>query len=553
MITTLAAILLAASPVVATPIKLPDPVRASLERRVDQGINAGIVVGIVEERSGKVETAFWSFGVLETGKPDEVGPDTIFEIGSITKTFTATLLADMVERGDMKLEDPINRFLPKGVKSPSRSGQTITLEHLATHRSGLPRLPDNFMPANDGNPYADLTPETLHEFLSKHELSRDVGEAYEYSNLGVGLLGHALALATGKSYGELVSERICRPLKMRDTGTTLSRSQQNRFATGHAGAESVRHWTFLSCMAGCGALRSTARDMTRYLSANMGLVDSPLSAAMRNAHKIRRDTNSPYVHIGLGWHINTRFDTTVVWHNGGTGGFRTFCGFVPDRKRGVVVLSNTSRSVDDLGFHLLESKYDLDDIPQTVTVPNKVLEEYVGHYQLQPGALFDITTKDGRLFAQMTGQESYEVYPESKTTFFYTIVEARLIFDRDANGKVHQVRLDQFGMKRPAKRLTDYTPPPPRVAIQVDKKILRRYEGRYQLVPGVIFDVHLRDDQLTVHITGQSRQPVYAESKTKFFYKSVEAQITFVLEGTDVVNELILHQGGLDRRAKRIE
>lgn len=553
MIITLTGLLIASLLSAGDAIELPENVRTSIERRIEHGMNAGIVVGIVAERDGKLETEYWSFGVMKAGERAKVGPDTIFEIGSITKAFTGILLADAVERSEAKLDDPIDKFLPEGVTAPTRSGKKIMLEHLATHRSGLPRLPDNLMPTDDADPYADYSAKLLHEFLSSHELQRDIGAQYEYSNLGAGLLGHLLSLSAEKSYEDLVVERICKPLKMKDTRLTLSRSQQKRFANGHVGMDPVAHWTMRDCLVACGALRSTAKDMTRFLAANMKAIDSPLTNAMGLARTIRRDAGSGEVHVGLGWHINTRFDTTVVWHNGGTGGFRSFCGFVPDRKRGVVVLSNTSNSVDDIGFNLLESQYELEEIPQKVKVSKKVLAEYAGFYELQPGFVFDITAKDGRLFAKLTGQQQLEVFPESETVFFYTAVDAKLIFERDASGKVHQLRLDQFGMKRPAKKLANYTPPTPRVEVPVDRKILKRYEGKYQLVPGVVFDVRLQGDQLTAHITGQSRLPIYPESETKFFYKAVDAQITFVMGDKEVAGKLILHQSGLDRPANRIE
>jgi CubicO group peptidase (beta-lactamase class C family) len=162
---------------------------------------------------------------------------TIFEIGSVTKAFTATLLADMAERGEVTLDTPVADLLPKDVRIPSAG--VVTLRHLATHRSGLPRLPDNLDLANTSNPYADYTPEMLYKGLTGDARRRKPGESYEYSNLGVGLLGHALARKAGKSYEQLVIERICEPLGMRDTKMTLDAAERARLAQGHdfAGVE----------------------------------------------------------------------------------------------------------------------------------------------------------------------------------------------------------------------------------------------------------------------------------------------------------------------------
>ncbi len=531
---------------------LPDSVKTNIERRIDHGLNAGIVVGLVEERDGKAATEYWSFGVTKAGESRKIDENTIFEIGSITKAFTGILLADMVERGEVKLIDPIDTYLPKGVTAPSRDGKSITLESLATHRSGLPRLPDNLTISDSSDPYADYSPDLLHAFLSKHELSRGVGEKYEYSNLGMGLLGHLLGQAAKQSYESLVVERICKPLKLKDTRMNLNRRQAKRFATGHVGVDPVEHWTMQDCLASCGALRSSAKDMIRFLSANLGLAKSSPMDALKMAQARRHNAGTADVHVGLGWHINTRFNRTIVWHNGGTGGFRTFCGFDPQSKRGVVVLSNTSNSVDDIGFHLLEPKYTLESIPDKAVVPVDVLAEYAGYYELQPSVIIHVTADGKRLFAQLTGQERYEVYAESPTTFFYTVVDAKLIFDRDDAGKVHQVQLDQFGVKRPAKRLENYEPPV-RNVIEVDTETLKRYEGRYQLGPGAIIDVALDGDQLTAQITGQPRFPIFAETKTRFFYKVVDAQIDFSADDDGKASKLTLHQGGMDHHAGRLK
>ena len=197
--------------------------------------------------------------------------DTIFEIGSATKVFTSLLLADMVQRGEVALNDPVAKFLPAGVSVPERNGRQITLVDLATHTSGLPRLPANLNPKDPNNPYADYTPEQLYQFLSSYQLPRDIGAQYEYSNLGGGLLGFALARRAGMSYEALVKSRICDPLGMKDTGITLTPEMKARFAVGHdQGLARVENWD-LPTLAGAGALRSTANDLLAFVSANIGL------------------------------------------------------------------------------------------------------------------------------------------------------------------------------------------------------------------------------------------------------------------------------------------
>ena len=165
----------------------------------------------------------------DRGNGDKPNGDTIYEIGSVTKAFTGTLLADMVNRGLVKLDAPLQDFMPTDVKLHLAKNQPIRLVDLASQTSGLPRLPDNMQPKDPSNPYADYTPERMFEFLGKHQLRRPPGE-YEYSNLGMGLLGHMLAKQAGQTYEQLVIERICDPLKMTDTRITLSDEQRKRLA-----------------------------------------------------------------------------------------------------------------------------------------------------------------------------------------------------------------------------------------------------------------------------------------------------------------------------------
>ena len=185
------------------------------------------------------------FGYGKKSAQDEARPDgdTVFEIGSATKVFTALLLVDMVRRGEVSLDDPVQKFLPDDVKVPKKGEQPITLDHLASHRSGLPRMPDNFTPKDPANPYADYSVKQMYEFLSRCQPAREAGEAFEYSNLGAGLLGHALARRAGKTYEALVVERICKPLGMSDTAVTLKQPTRSRLAPGHdAAGEPASNW-----------------------------------------------------------------------------------------------------------------------------------------------------------------------------------------------------------------------------------------------------------------------------------------------------------------------
>ena len=250
---------------------------------------------------------------------------------------------------------PVQGLLGDEVRVPMRDGAEITLGRLATHSSGLPRLPDNLAPADWANPYADYTVEHLYEFLAGHKLARGIGKAVEYSNLGYGLLGHALTLAEGTDYETLIARRILEPLEMSDTAVELTPPLRERLAPGHdEELQPVPNWD-IPALAGAGALRSTVNDLLTFLEANLGLRQTPLREAMARTHVPQVTDPGLGMDIGLAWIIADEGDRRIVWHNGATGGYSSFIGFDPETREGVVVLSNSVISVDGLAYRLLLS------------------------------------------------------------------------------------------------------------------------------------------------------------------------------------------------------
>ncbi len=436
---------------------LPDAViRKILAQRIDefhQGV--GIVVGVIEPQGRRIV----AYGAVNQGDARPLNGNTVFEIGSVTKVFTSLLLADMVHRGEVKLSDPVAKYLPEGVKLPERGGRKITLVDLSTHTSGLPRMPSNFQPKDPSNPYADYTVEQLYQFLATYQLPRDIGSEFEYSNLGGGLLGHALARRAGMNYEALVHSRITGPLEMNSTGITLTPEMKARLAAGHNDKlEVTANWD-LPTFAGAGALRSSANDMLTFLAANLGYVKTPLAPAMASMLTSRRPTGAPGKgEIGLGWLIVEPSSYEIVWHNGGTGGYRSFVGFVPSTRVGVVVLSNTftPTGVDDIGMHLLDSHAPLMPPPKQhkeIAVDPKLFDAYVGQYQLAPSFNLTVTREEDKLFVQATGQPKFQIFPESALEFFLKVVDAQITFETDSTGRAVSLVLHQNGRNVPGKRI----------------------------------------------------------------------------------------------------
>jgi CubicO group peptidase (beta-lactamase class C family) len=351
----------------------------------------------------------------------------------------------------------VAKFLPASVKVPERDGRKITLLDLSNQVSGLPRMPDNFKPADMGDPYVDYGPALMYEFLAKVQLARGIGEKYEYSNLGVGLLGHALALKAGLSYEELVRTRVLEPLGMNDTAMNLPDRLKARLAPGSGpNLSPVKNWNF-DALAGAGALRSTARDMLKFLSAAMGLRDTPLRAAFDLMLKAERPTGAPDLTIGMGWHIWRKYGTEIVWHNGGTGGYRSWAGFDPARKTAAVVLCNTSFGVDDLGCWALEPKWPVGRFKPvvartTIALDEKALQAFVGEYELEPGVTVVVTRSGGTLRIKSPNQPEVIYQPWSPTEFFRP-GGRELTFFKDAAGAVVRLVLYYEGFEHEAKKI----------------------------------------------------------------------------------------------------
>jgi serine-type D-Ala-D-Ala carboxypeptidase/endopeptidase len=308
-----------------------------------------IVVGVITPNGTSVS----GYGNISKANTTKVNGDTIFDIGSNTKTFTTALLVDMVKRGLVKLDDPLQKYLPSYVKVPTyhNDGHNITLENLATHTSGLPDLPGRLF---DNRTYPT---QQIYNYVSHASLISEPGVRYNYSNVGLGLLGYVLSLKAGMPYRELVKDRILNVLGMNSTGIAMNSTQittplpdilKSRLAKGHIGGREVSLAFLPEVIQPAGAFYSSANDLLKYLSANMGLINTKINDILQDTHLIRHEeisianasttTQSLYVYIGLGWDIGTNLGTEVVLHTGGIDGYISLVAFNPTKQTGVVIL-----------------------------------------------------------------------------------------------------------------------------------------------------------------------------------------------------------------------
>jgi serine-type D-Ala-D-Ala carboxypeptidase/endopeptidase len=309
--------------------------------------DASIVVGIISPNGTQV----FGYGNISKANSTKVDGNTIFDTASITKTFTTTILADMVKQGLVNLDDPIGKYLPATVKIPTYNGHEITLEDLATHTSGLPGFPAGWIRNHT------YSTQQVYDFLSNATLQSEPGAKANYSDFGMGLLGHILSIRAGVPFPQLVKDRILSVLGMDSTGIAmnstaiiLSDALKSRLAKGHIGGKEVNLEFIPEAIQPAGALHSTANDLLKYLAANIGLIHTSINDILQETHLIRHDyPQAPSLHfdsnmslsasyVGLGWFIDTNLGTEVIQHSGGIDGYSSFVGFNPARKEGVVIL-----------------------------------------------------------------------------------------------------------------------------------------------------------------------------------------------------------------------
>ncbi len=414
----------------------------------------GVAVALVDASGVRVVTA----GSARTGEP--VNAQHLFEIGSVTKTFTGLLLAIADEKNEAKLDDPVEKFLPDGIKLRDRDGLPIRMVDLATHRSGLPRLATNMLPNDPKDPYAGYSEPELLDFIKHFSATRARNVQYEYSNIGFGLLGYVLVRAAKSSdFEALLNSRVLQPMGMLDTTTDPKRLTGRVVQPHDTNGRATPTWTWSSAHAGTGAIRSTAADMGRYVQSIAGRPEAPnpstLTGAIGLATTMREQGPGRINPIGLAW-IRLPFDAREFMnHDGGT--FGSSASLMVDRaaKEGVFVVTNSATPLNDIALHLMDSRHNLGEraLPKIVPVSGATLAQYVGVYRLNDQMQITIRAKGDTITAQATNQGEFELFAQSETRFFAKVAAITLTFGGVVDGLASSFVIEQAGSKTTAKRL----------------------------------------------------------------------------------------------------
>jgi D-alanyl-D-alanine-carboxypeptidase/D-alanyl-D-alanine-endopeptidase len=536
-------IMLCASPAFAIS---NDEVQAALELRF-KGDRTGacIAAGVID--NGAIATAYYCADPKSQRPYDE---HTAFEIGSITKTMTAALLAEFIARGEVTLDDPIAKLLPPGTVVPSFNGHEITIGDIVTHSSGLPSIPAGYRPADMNNPYADVTERDLLDALAATKLTREPGSKWEYSNFAVIVLSYALAKRSGKDFETLLRERLLEPLGMNETYIAKPPPGVH-LAQGHLpGGEPAIPWDFHPDMAGVGGVRATLPDMLKYLEGELGTRDSAITPALGRTQDFVATVSGHK--MAINWNMVTPKGHSYLIHEGGTGGYSSFAGFDHAAKRGVVLLCDTALTatggLGSLGLHLLDSGIPA-GLPRLVaTADAKLIDALSGKYRLQGGLGIELRHKDSGLTIQADGQPEFEMGFDSSGDFYPLKFDALLRPKRKADGS-YAFTWFQLGSEQEAARIgapaaaaSRWTP---------SEAQLADYPGLYPLTPNFGLRIFATGAKLFVQGTNQGSIEIAPVERDVFVADPVGAEIDFARDGGDKVIALTLKQRGAVLKGER--
>lgn len=537
---------------VATAFALSSPAQAvtdaelkSIVQQRLQGDRTGacFAVAVIE---AQVSRAFVCADAADTARIDA---DTAFEIGSVSKTMTSALLADLIGQGKASLDDPLSAWLPEGTKVPSFEGQPILLRHVVSHTSGLPALPPGVAIEDASNPYAAVNGKMLIESLERTPLSRAPGSQFEYSNFASMLLSDAIARRAGADFETLLDTRLFTPLGM-DQAYINKKPAGVRAAVGHLPTgKATPAWRFKTDLAGVGGVRATLDDMVAYVRGQLGKVQAPITPALVLSQQPVNPGKQPA--MAMNWMLAPLAGSTLHAHEGGTGGFSSFVAFDVAKQRGVVVLSDTAvhslGGLGDLGLHLADASAPLGKPRKAVAASAELLDALVGDYALQGGMKMKLRRQGDALTIQAEGQPAYTMGHDDAGDFYPLDFDALLKPQRKADGRYGFTWM-QMGGAAAAVR-TDGAPQV--VGPTLTPAQLQAYSGDYPLMPQFNLKVFEKDGTLFIQGSGQQALPTAAVGKDVFTVDQVGAEFRFERDAAGAVSAVTLLQGGQTLRGEK--
>lgn len=416
--------------------EIPENVKHEIDQRTAHQLNPSIVVAVYDQG----QSDFYVKGLQNKELKTLATTKTVYEIGSISKTYTSLLLAQMVVEEKLQLNDPVESIWPEPFSLKDSNNQAITLKQLATHTSGLPRLPDN-LNAFSKDPYADYDRIKLLKAVQQLEIKK-AGVSYFYSNFAVGLLGETLAQHKNTSYNALIEKNILQPLNLKQTHMTLETVPEQVKAQGYHNNWPTSDWQF-QALAGAGSIRSSIEDLLAYGVANLNQPEKTLKEAMRLATRIHHK-QGPF-DVGLGWHFNA---DGMLWHNGGTAGFSSIIMIDPNTQKVVAGITNSSPSanIEDIVLHLMDPTKPMTDHEFPVDIEAAKLTQFTGDFKLMAGdKKIKIIAANDQLYFSAPKQPRQALVYIGNDTFKVKLFNAKLHFKRNENGNITELDFTGWG------------------------------------------------------------------------------------------------------------
>lgn len=512
-----------------------------VDEQVASGAALAIVVG---ERRGGATRHYSGGRITPADAAPPPGPDTQFQIGSITKAFTHLLLAEMTAAGDVDYGTTLGELLGDrgtGAEFANAAVAETTLLELATHTSGLPRLPANLTPADAADPYRGYGEAALLAGLAVARQEQPLGDHYAYSNFGAGLLGWLLGRVGGGGYEAALRERVLDPLGL--DSTTFEPAGDA--AAGYRSGERVRAWSF-DALAAAGALWSTSDDLMRLARWYLDPAASGLSHDPAADLQIVVERAGPY-RLTRVWHMADSAEGPVYWHSGRTGGYGAFLGFRPATGEAVSILVSGDTDPTAAGLVWLGGEPRPADTPAPDTT-------VTGQYRITPQFGIGVFASGGRLLAQATGQPPLSLTPLGDDWYAIDEADASVRFVR-GEGDTGAVALElvQNGVVQRAEKVAAQAAAASRIEKALPREALTEYTGEYAINEKARFTIRLGDEGLEARLTGQPFLPIHPGGDDRFFYKAVDAELRFERDGDGRVDALVLHQGPIRQRAERVD
>ncbi len=504
------------------------------------------------------------YGLADMEKETPITSKTKFRIGSITKQFTAASILKLQEEGKLKVTDKLSKYIPDYPR-----GDEVTLHHLLTHTSGI----ENYTNKIDflGKVIQGISSKDLIGSFKYDDFNFKPGDSYSYSNSGYFLLGFIVEKVSGQSYEKYLQETFFKPLGMNDSGVHNTELKLGNEALGYSRIEgetvSALNWD-MSHAGAAGAMYSTVEDLNRW---NEGIFKGRVLSqeSLTVAHTgTKINTSDQLIDYGYGWGIGELGGLKFIQHSGLLNGFASYLIRFPQQELTIAILHNASPGFEDLNLDHIPIKIAKAYLREDMTVPSDSLKKarlvdntvnpksylaFEGHFDYGSSSVLEVTTKNNRLFVQLTGQEKFELFPENPKKYFLKVVDAQIEFLYDKDSKVIAVQHTQNGRSFRAPKLEDID------IVKVASEIIDSYVGAFKFNYIGNFTVSRKKDYLVVQVPPKFHVPnnkleLYAKSETLFFSPKISCiEVEFIKNGGDKVEKAIIHQGKFTFDGARIE